>query len=471
MEITDYIRVVRRYWRTVVLTLLVVLTIAAIATAVAPRQYRAQTELFVSTAGSDSVSDLAQGGSFTQRQVATYADLVTTPLVLDPAIDELGLDVTSAELANRTTAVVPPNTVLIGIAVEDRSPQSAADIANSIAAEFTEQVQELERAEAGGQSPVKATVVRPATAPSSPASPQPIRNLGLAFVLGTLLGAGLALLRDLIDTRIVGEADTRRVTEEPVIGAVAFDKDAGDHPIVNSLDGHSHRAEAFRSLRTNLRYIDADEPPRTLVMTSTIPGEGKSTTTANLAMTMAATGARVCLIEGDLRRPRLLDYLGLENAAGLTDVLVNRADLQDVMQPYIEGLDVLGCGPIPPNPSELLGSNAMSRLLGELRTSYDYVVIDSPPLLAVTDAAVLSTVADGTVVVVGAGLVKRDQLAKALQKLSQVDADVLGLVLNRLPVKGPDAYSYAYETYAPDSEEKGRGKRERSRAALRRSKA
>lgn len=147
----------------------------------------------------------------------------------------------------------------------------------------------------------------------------------------------------------------------------------------------------------------------------------------------------------------------------MTDVLVGRADLDDVLQPWGESMWVLGCGPIPPNPSELLGSGAMTRLIETLEARFDYVIIDSPPLLAVTDAAILSTQADGVIVVVGSKLVRRDQLDRALGNLQKVDADVLGIVMNRLPIKGPDAYSYAYESYRSDAALEAQGKRAKSR--------
>lgn len=448
--------------------LLAVVAFAAMLTTLAPREFQATTQLYVSAAGGDSFSDLVQGGSFTQRQVATYADIVTSPLVLDDVIAELKLSETSPQLAQRVTAVVPPNTVLIDVSVTDTDPVQAAAIADSVAAEFAATVQDLERVGVDGASPVKATITQPATAPQSPSSPQPIRNLALAIVLGLLVGAGLAALRDLMDTRVKGELDVQRVTEEPVIGAIAFDKNAPDHPLVLEIDPHSPRSEAFRALRTNLLYLNPDEPARTLLVTSTVPGEGKSTTSVNLALTMAETGATVCLIEGDLRRPRMLEYMGLESAAGLTDILVGRAEAEDVMQPYVGSLQVLGCGAIPPNPSELLGSAAMERLLERLARDFDYVIIDAPPVLAVTDAAVLSTVVDGTMLVVGAGVVNRDPLQRAITTLERVDANILGLVLNRLPIKGPDAYSYSYESYRPELPVEGRGRRARGRAARRR---
>ncbi|MFK5646111.1 polysaccharide biosynthesis tyrosine autokinase [Ornithinimicrobium sp. LYQ121] len=463
MELSDYLRIVRRSWRLAVAILLATIVVAALMTVLAPREYRAEAELFVSTAGGDGVSDLAQGGSFTQRQVATYADIMTTPVVLDPVIDDLGLEDSASALAHRVTATVPPNTVLIDVAVVDRDPAAAAEIANAIAVQFTETVQELERVDPEADSAVKATVVQSASSPQDPASPDPLRNLALAIVLGLLLGIGLAILRDLMDTRVRGEADLARVTDEPTLGTIAFDKDAPVHPLVIEIDPHSPRAEAFRALRTNLMYLDPDDQPTVMMVTSSVPGEGKSTTAANLALTIAETGSTICLIEGDLRRPRLLDYMGLENAVGVTDVIVGRAELEDVLQPYVEGLQVLGCGPVPPNPSELLGSAAMERLLERLKQQFDFVLIDAPPLLAVTDAAILSTLTDGALVVVGADVVRRDELERALATLERVGGKVLGLVANRLPAQGPDAYRYSYGDYRPDTQLEGRGRRERSR--------
>lgn len=450
MELSDYGRIVFRRWRWIALAMVGALAIAVLLTAMTTREYRAQAQLFVSTSASGDASDLVQGGSFTQRQVATYAGIITTRAVLEPVIERLDLGGTPRELAERTVATVPPDTVLINVAVTDPDPERAAATANAIAEQFTNTVQDLERVTADGTSPVKATVVEPAVPPSGPSSPNPPRNLALGVVAGLLLGMGAAVLRDRLDTRIRHENDVLRVTELPTLGAIPFDADATRHPLVLEIDPNSSRAEALRTMRTNLQFLDADQSPRTILVTSTVPGEGKSSTSANLALTLAESGAKVCLIEGDLRRPGMLNYLSLENAAGLTTVLIGQAELDDVMQHYRAGLHVLGCGPIPPNPSELLGSVAMRNLLQRLKSEYDYVIVDSPPLLPVTDAAVMATQVDGTLVVVGAGVVKRDSLAKALGGLAKVDARILGLVLNRLPTKGFDVYRYAYDSYAAE---------------------
>src|SRR6478735_8306035 len=250
------------------------------------------------------------------------------------------------------------------------------------------------------------------------------------------------------------------VFPQTIQGGIAYDSDASAHPLIVQVDPRSQRAEAFRSLRTNLQFIDVANPPKSIVVTSSLPGEGKSTTTANLALSLAETGLKVVVIEGDLRRPRLLDYLGFEGSVGLTDVLVGRVQVDDVLQPFGRtGLRLLGAGPIPPNPSELLGSANMEQLVADLAERFDYVLIDAPPLLPVTDAAVLSTI------VVGAGVAQREHVRRALESLEAVNGSLLGLILNRVKTKelGAGYGTYAYD-YRPESERQrakglGRGRR------------
>jgi len=452
VDLQDYLRVVRKRWRIIVaVTCLAVLAAAAL-TILTPRTYQSTAQLFISTANSETTAELAQGSTFTQKQMKTYADVITSPKVLDPIHDALGVD-RSASLARSVTATTPPDTVLLNVSVVDRDKAKAARVANAVAEEFTSTIQELQSVKAGQESPVKATVVRPATEGSAPVAPRPARNLAMGLLLGLLLGLGLALLRDLLDTSIKGERDVKEVTDETIIGGIHFDPDAKTHPLIVQGDPQSTRAEAFRTLRTNLQFVDAANHPKVLVFTSSLPGEGKSTSTANLALTMGASGARVCVVEGDLRRPRLLQYMGLEGGVGLTTVLIGDAELDDVLQPFGQNVHVLGAGPIPPNPSELLGSDPMRAVLDELRQRFDYVIIDAPPVLPVTDAAVVSRLADGAVMVVGAGVIKKEDLSRALDTLETVGARVLGLVMNRVPTKGADGYSYYGERYAYRSSE------------------
>jgi non-specific protein-tyrosine kinase len=410
-------------------------------------QYVASAQLFVSTDSTESdLAAIAQGGNFTQQRVKSYADLVTIPMVLQPVIDELALHTTSDGLAERISADAPVGTVLINVTVRDTSGAQAARIANAVADRFTTAVTELEHAGAESRSPVSVVVVRRATVPVAPASPHVALNIVMGVLLGFAVGLGSGLLRETLDTSVRSPEVLEQLGAPSMLGSIAFDPVAAAGAPITRDDTQSLRAEAFRQVRTNLQFVDVDKPPRSFVVTSSVPGEGKSTTTCNLAVTLARAGHRVALVEADLRRPTLGNYLGLAHGAGLTTALVGAADVQDLMQPWGEDghLHVLTAGPTPPNPSELLGSRQMYDLIRCLQDRYDYVVIDAPPLLPVTDAAVLSKVADGVLMIVRFGKTRREQVRRALDLLGAVDARVLGMVLNMTPSKGRDAYSYGY---------------------------
>lgn len=451
MELSDYIQVIRRRWRIIVTTFLVTLALAAGFTAVTTPQYSASAELYVSTASTEGVTDLAQGSTFTQRQVTTYADVATTPYVLDPVIDELALDLRAGQLAQQITVQAPANTALLEIAVTDADPDQALSIAQGVSEQLVLSVEALDQVDPETASPVKATVITPANVGTDPVTPQPLRNLALAAVLGLLLGVGLALLRDLLDTSVRGEADARAIVDAPVLGGITFDKGAAANPTIVVDEPHHSHSEAFRSLRTNLQFVNAGDPPKSIVLTSSMPEEGKTTTTAHLALTLAATGRRVCVVEGDLRRPRLMNYLGMEGGAGLTNVLIGEVGLDEMLQPYADSsLTLLGSGPIPPNPAEILGSDRMRAVMADLEQRFDIVIVDAPPLLPVTDAAVLARVTDGAVVVVGVGIITRDHLARTVERLEKAQGPLLGLILNRVPAKGVDSYDAYSADYGPE---------------------
>ncbi|AYF97246.1 polysaccharide biosynthesis tyrosine autokinase [Protaetiibacter intestinalis] len=448
MELRDYLRILRRNW-----VIILVITLAGVAggatySLLQTPQYEATTKVFVSTSSADSVSDLNAGNSFTQQIVRSYAQVVTTGLVLDPVISELGLDRTTRELADQVSAEVTLNTVIVDITVTDADPVLAANIANSIAKNLIEAVPELTPANADGVAPVKVTVTQSAQVPDEPVSPRVPLNIALGALVGLAFGIGIAVLRSVLDQRIRGQRDVELVTDRPIIGAIAYDPKAKDRPLIVHADPLSPRAESFRSLRTNLQFVDMGSDRRSFVVTSSIESEGKSTTTANLAIALRDSGLNICVIEGDLRRPKLVDYLGLEGAVGLTDVLIGRVQLSDALQRWgRNNLFVLPAGQIPPNPSELLGSAAMAKLLRDLESEFHIVLVDAPPLLPVTDGAILSKQTSGAIVVAAAGRTQRNQLEAALKSLESVDAKVHGIVLTMMPTKGPDAYGYGAYGY------------------------
>jgi capsular exopolysaccharide synthesis family protein len=457
VDLRDYVRILRSRWRLILLCTLLAVAAAAAATATATRQYQAQSQLFVSTADVATASTLSQGGQFAQQRVKSYADIVNSPLVTGPVVQQLGLDTTAADLAKQVTATAPLDTVLINVSVRDRSPQRAQQIADAVADRFTQVAATLETSASSQASPVKVSVVRRAELPLAPVSPRPTLNLALGLLVGLAVGVGAAVLRETLDTSLKGIDEVQQELGLPTLGTIAFDPETAKHPLIVHASPRSTRAEAFRQLRTNLQFIDIDKPPRSILVTSSVPQEGKSTSVCNLAIALTEAGARVALVEGDLRRPRIAEYLGVEGAAGLTDVLVGRADLDDVLQPWGNGaLLVLPSGPIPPNPSELLGSQHMDALVRQLENEVDLVLIDAPPLLPVTDAAVMSTLVTGAIIVVRAGKTTRDQARRALDSLHGVGAHVYGVVLNMVPTKGPDAYRYGYYGYGYAAQERAR---------------
>lgn len=452
LELKDYLRVMRRNWILVVACLLIGILGGAAASFLVRPVYRAETKLFVALQNSGSVTELQQGNVFTQARVQSYVKTASTPAVLQPVIDSLGLAVTPQSLASQLTASSDVNTVLISISVTDESPVQAAAIAQAVGSSLVDAVEELERPSSGSPSPVRLSIVTPAVAPTTPASPNVRLNLALGLVGGVVAGLGLAGLRTVLDTRIRGAADLRRLTDVPLLGGISYDSDATKKPLLTQTRSQSPRAESFRQLRTNLQFAHVSHESKTVLMTSSLPGEGKSTTATNLAIALAQAGQTVALVDADLRRPMVAEYLGLERRAGLTTALIGKADVNDLLQPWgDDNLYVLTSGEIPPNPSELLGSEKMKQLLVRLEHAFDAVVIDAPPLLPVTDAAVLAQQVGGVVLVVGAQKVRTTDLEKSLSALSLVNADLLGLVLNRLPSKGPDSYAYSYYGYESPS--------------------
>ncbi|MGD8199088.1 polysaccharide biosynthesis tyrosine autokinase [Ornithinimicrobium sp. W1679] len=475
MNFSDYARAAQRRWWIVVVLLTVGLLLATAVNYFTTPLYRAQAELYVSTVSGGSSADLAQGSTFTQRQVASYADVATTPYVLRPVIEELGLDTTPRLLARQVAVSAAENTVIIGIAVTDTDPDRALDIARSVSAQLVDTLSVLDQVDADSPGPVKATLVTPAEVGSAPVEPQIVRNLALGSVLGLLLGLAAAILRDRTDTSIRSREDTQAVTDTPLLGTIAFDSDAARLPSTVLDRPHHPLSEAFRVVRTNLQFVNAGDPPRSLVLTSSLPGEGKTTVTTHLALTLAARNKRVCVIEADLRRPRLLRFLGLEGAAGLTNVLINEASLEEMLQPFGDtGVTVLGSGPLPPNPAELLASDNMRALINDAESKFDIVLIDAPPLLPVTDAAVLTELCDGALVVVGAGVIEREHLSASVTRLAQAQGSLLGLILNKVDSRGTTSYDAYSGYYTPDghtqtSRRAGRRRRPRTRRFVGRS--
>ena len=449
MDLRDYLKVVRRRWRLIAAVLLAVVAVVSVVTVRTTPQYESHTRIFVST-NDTSATQTYQGANFALDRVGSYADLVTGQELASRVIKKLHLKMSPAALTHKVSASVVPNTVILEITASDPSPRQAQLIAQTTADQLRTFVSELETPPGAKKAPVKATIVDGANLPTQQVSPQPVRNIGLAIALGLLLGIAAALVRELLDVTVKGAEDIAQVTDAPVLGRIQFDGGMSKQPLLPGVTSTSPRVEAFRILRTNLRFVDVDHHKKIFVVTSSVPREGKTSIASNTAIALQSAGQSTLLIDGDLRRPKLADLFGLEPSVGLTSVLLGQLDLEEAVQHHPEsGLAVLTSGTLPPNPAELLQSEAMRQILDKARYDYETIVIDTTPLLPVTDAALLAAQADGAVVVVRQGKTTRDQLTHSMERLHAVGAHPLGVTLNMVQARSQQSGGYGYgEGYA-----------------------
>ncbi|BBY80082.1 polysaccharide biosynthesis tyrosine autokinase [Mycolicibacterium pulveris] len=457
MTIQDFVKLLRTRWLIIFATVVVAVVGAVAVNLLTTPLYEASTRLFVSTSSGATLADTYQGNRFSQERVISYTELLKGETLAQRTIDKLDLDMAAEELQDNVKASSKLDTVLINVSVLDESPVRARDIADALSDEFVVMVRELETPPDGTMPNARVVVEQRASIPDDPVTPKTTRNLAIGLLLGLLLGVGLAVLRDVLDNTIKDRENLEEVTGVGLVGSIPLDKERRKTPAISFESDNSLMAEALRKLRTNLQFLAVDNPPRVIVVTSSMPSEGKSTTAINIALALAEAENEVVLVEGDLRRPRIHKYLDLVGTVGFSSVLAGQTDLEESLQKTrFPRLTALASGVLPPNPSELLGSETAKKVLDELRGRFDYVIIDSSPLLAVTDAAILAASADGVLIMARHAHTKRDQLAHAVGSLRDVGAPLLGAVFTMTPTRGASSYSYRYygETTTQSASEK-----------------
>ncbi len=513
IELADYLRVLReRKWVVLLTTLVVVFTVLLISFLQTPR-YRASAKILYSKTNFETaLFDMPLFQTRNQeRDIQTGASLVKVDAVAQEVRAELGTDREIDELVDMVTVEPQGATDVIAISAVSDDPKEAAAVAQSFATQFIEfrrntdraaiidardqvgkqlealtaeerrseyglmlrekfeSLQILEQFQDGGFR-----LVQPADVPEAPFSPQPLRNGALALVVGLVLGVGLAFLLAYLDRRLKDEEALERAFQLPVLASIPAlggrwlrkREDLGlrsDLP-VGFPDRNSPLLEPFRVLRSNLQFLNYDGNLKVILITSGLPQQGKSITSINLSVSLALSGHRVLLVEADLRRPMLHEYLGLDNQIGATSVLSGQQTFSEAIQlvrtdefaPDAPGrrtgtrlqknMYALTSGPLPPNPAELVGSDRMEELVERAREAADYVIVDSPPLLLASDALNLAKYCDGIILATRVNETTRDDAREIRAALGRSGARILGLVAGGVKLDRQKYYSYGAYT-------------------------
>jgi len=389
-----------------------------------------------------------------RQQTARYQELKAS---LQKQLQELSEEIqaTDAELQELQDSYVDPDKRSRQAVLEDRLAQYRNTFGNVLA-----QLEKIRLAEVNSKDTV--VVVEKAEAPSRPVRPRVMMNTLLALIVGGMIGLGAAFLVEYLDDTIKTPDDIARITNLSTLGIIARSKKGEEGGLITLEDPRSPVAEAYRTIRTGIQFASVDRPLRTLVVTSAGPGEGKSTTTANLAVVMAQAGKKVVLIDADLRKPTQHKRWGVPNTVGLTGALLMDElgdNIDHLLSPtQVDNLWLLTSGQLPHNPSELLGSHKLKQIVDTLLQNYDILLFDSPPALAVTDPVVLGREMDGVIIVVDAGSTREPALVHVLTEMERVKAHVLGIILNRYRSHANSGYYYYYyNRYYSDTDDSSVG--------------
>ncbi|MDR3687700.1 MAG: polysaccharide biosynthesis tyrosine autokinase [Coriobacteriia bacterium] len=508
MELRDYINVIRARKWVIVQAVVIVTLVALAASLLQAKMYEGSAQVLVSEKDTAAVllgSSLPNLSTQPERDMATQVELMQMRPIAEATIKTLGLQTTPEELLKRVSVKAVGQTNLIEISADDPSPEQAAKIANAMANEYVMEMRDANRASiataadevqkrldeakaeilalgqkihvSGETSDVSAElqiatgtystlaekletleinkqletgpgrVVSPAVPDDRAISPKPARDAGIGLLVGLVFGLGMAFLYEYLDNTLKSTDEVEKYFGAPVLGTIPVDKlEKGEKRRLAIVEAPgSSTSEAYRALRNSLEFVNFQHDMKTLLVTSAAPNEGKSTVAANLAAALAQAGKRVTLVSVDFRRPTTQQFFNVNNMVGLSEVLLGTHSLKAALQrPGDEQLLVLTAGKMPPNPSELLGSTKMEEVIKALGEWGEWVIIDSPPLLAVADPAAVARWADGVVLVSKAGVTTRDAARKATELLAQVGAHTTGVVVWGLDESKAGTSGYGY---------------------------
>lgn len=377
-----------------------------------------------------------------QKLVKTYGELAKSRLIVDKTISELNYNIKYEDLQKNLKVIPRSDTQILEIKVLNKDAEVAFHIANTLADIFVETVKEMMNTD-------DVKIMDRAVLQYKPVKPNIILNTLITAFSGLMLSLGLIFLLEYLDNTIKGEADVHRYLGIALLANIPCIDKMEANKTITLKDPKSPASEAYRVLRTSIKFASFQKNVKSMVITSVGPKEGKSTIAVNLGITMAQSGSKVLILDGDLRNPSIHKFFCHSNDIGLTNVLVENASYMDcLVHTGVKNLDILLCGPIPPNPADLLGSAKMVSLITALRDSYDYVIVDAAPVVVVTDAALLASICDGTILNICSEKTIIEGAIKAREMLNNVNANILGAVLNKVKINNSKSlyghYLYYY---------------------------
>lgn len=422
--------------------------------------YKASTQILVTQKENDQQYN-SQDIQTNLQLINTYKLIIKSPAILSIVAEKLDINTSPGMLNSQIAVNSEQSSQVVNISVQDVDHRNAVDIANVTAEVFQEEIKTLMNVD-------NVNILSPAVHAQnpSPIKPDPLLNMAIAAVIGLMLGIGLAFLLEYLDKTVKSEQDIEELLELPILGLVGpipnnegirrrrerkgrwlkkkTKLETAKRKLITRNNPKAIHSEQYRTIRTNINFSMPDRELQTLLFTSALPRDGKSTTAANAAIVFAQEGKKVLLVDVDMRKPTVHHTFELMNGLGLSNVLTRQATISEVAnESGTEGLDIITCGPIPPNPAELLSSQMMETVLEEMKKAYDMVIFDSPPLLSVSDAQILSNRCDGTILVINSGITEKDGAVKAKEMLASSKAHIIGAVLNNFKID-KDHYFYQY---------------------------
>lgn len=424
-ELQDLLRIIKQQAKIIIgITLVSIIFAAVLSLTVITPQYEARTTLLVqshNTGNQISYNDLAAN----QKLVFTYGEIIKSNRIARDVISRLDLNMTEQELLKKVRVLRSSESLVTTILVKDANLSMAVTLANNLAHVFKDNLPLVMKVE-------NVTVLDEARIEDNPepVSPRVMFNIAITAILSLSVGCVVALVVELLDKTVKTENMAAELLEIPVLSTIPLETEKGRTGQICLEQPKSQVAEAFRAFRTNIRYMGLKKELSVVLITSALPGEGKSFITSNLGAVIAKEKKKVLLVDCDLRKPSLHKIFDIDNEYGLTSVLMKEAAVGSVLRNVQQYLDILTSGPIPPNPAEMLGTIQMSQLVNSLKNNYDIVLLDSSPIIPVTDGQLLAKISDGVVMVIKAGYTPREDIKSAMENLKLVGANIIGTVLN-----------------------------------------